>query len=127
METILLAIIALCLLVQVLFFVPMVIELRRALSRLSKSMDEGLKPAMEELQAAMKSLRVITEDLGGITSDAREFSKSIGEVGRTISAINVLVENVGSSVSVRTMSVKAGIRAAIEYLAKNLIRKGDGR
>jgi uncharacterized protein YoxC len=127
MDTILLAVIAVCLLVQVFFLVPMLVELRKTLIHLSKYMDDGLKPALEELQSAMKSLRGISDDVGGITSDVREFSRSVVEIGHTVSAINGLLETVGSSVSVRAVSLRAGIRAAVEYLAKNLIRKGDGK
>jgi uncharacterized protein YoxC len=125
MDTVLLAIIALCLLVQVFFLVPVLVELRRSLVLLSTYMDDGLKPALEELRAALRSLRAVSDDVGGITSDVREVSRSVVEIGHTVSAINGLLETVGSSVTVRAAGVKAGIRAAIKYLAKNLIRKGD--
>jgi uncharacterized protein YoxC len=125
MDTVLLAIIAATLLVLVLFIVPMTVELRKTLVLLSKYLDDGLKPALEELEATLKSIRAISDDVGGITSDAREVSQSVVEVGRTISAINGLLANVGLSASVRAVSLRAGVRAALEYLAKNLIRKGD--
>jgi uncharacterized protein YoxC len=127
MDTFLLAIIAVCLLVQVFFLVPMLVELRRALVLLSKYMDDGLKPALQELQETLKSLRNVSDDVGGITSDVREVSKSVAGMAHTVSAINGLLEAVGSSASVRAAGLRAGIRAAIEYLARNLIRKGDGK
>jgi uncharacterized protein YoxC len=127
MDTIFLAIIALCLLVQVLFLVPMVVELRRALILLSKYMDDGLKPALQELQETLKSLRGVSDDVGGITSDVREVSKSLAGMAHTVSAVNAMLGAVGSSASARAAGLRAGIGAAIGYLAKNLIRKGDGK
>jgi uncharacterized protein YoxC len=127
MNTVLLAVIAVCVLATAFFLVLVLAELKKTLASLRKTMDEGLKPALEEVQATLKSVRTITDEVGGITSDVREVSRSVVEIGRAVSAISGLLDNVGSSVTVRAAGVKAGIRAAIEYLAKNLRRKGDGK
>jgi uncharacterized protein YoxC len=125
MNTILLVVIAVCVLAIAFFLIPVLTELQKTLASLRKATDEGLKPALEELQATLKSARVISDDVGGITSDIREVSRSVVEIGHKVSAINGLLETAGSSVTLRAAGLKAGIRAAIEYLVKNLIRKGD--
>ncbi len=125
MNTILLTVIAVSLLAIAFYLIPALMELKKALACLRRTLDEGLKPTLEELQLTLKSVRTISDEVGGITADVRVLSKSVGEVGHTVSAINGFVEAVGSSMSVKAISLKAGIRAAIEYLAKNLIRKGD--
>jgi uncharacterized protein YoxC len=127
MNTILLAVIAVCVLATAFFLVLVLAELKKTLASLRKTTDEGLKPVLEELQATLKSVRTISDEVGGITSDVREVSKSVVEIGHTVSAINGLLGTAGSSVTVRAAGLKAGIRAAIEHLAKNLIRKGDGK
>ncbi len=127
MNTIFLAVIAACLLIMVVFLIPVLIELRKTIACFRKTMDEDLKPTLDELQAALKGLRTIADEVEGITSDVRVFSKSIGEVGHMVGSLNGIVEDIGSSMTLRAFSLKAGIGAAMEYLARNLIRKGDER
>lgn len=125
MNTILLAIIAACLLVIAFFLVPMTVELRRTLAALRKTTEENLGPALDEMRASLKSVRNISDGLGEITSDVRVFTRSVSEIGHSVNVINDLARNLGTSMAVKTLSLKAAASAAIGYFVGNLMRKGD--
>jgi hypothetical protein len=46
-------------------------------------------------------------------------------MGKTVGAVNAIIGNVGATAADKALSVKAGIRAALEYLLANLLRKGE--
>lgn len=127
MNNILLGIIAIFLLAVVVFLVPVLMELRRTVVSLRKTLEYNLNPALDELRLALKGLRNISDNVNDAAADVRRFSKSISDIGETISAVNGLMANVGSSTAVKAISLRAGIRAAVEYFLKNLIKKGDGK
>jgi len=51
-------------------------------------------------------------------------SGSIQQVGSKIHAVNALIDAAGSSLTVQTMSLRAGLRAAFSYVIANVKKKG---
>jgi uncharacterized protein YoxC len=67
----------------------------------------------------------MSDNVNDITADVKEVSGSITEVSTRIHAVAGFVDTIGSSASVKALSLKAGITAALTFLVKNLLRKGD--
>lgn len=125
MTTILLGFIAGVFFVIAIFLIPLIIELKRTIMQLRISMEEKLNPALDELQMTLKSLRNISDNVTGITADVKSLSKSVSDVGQTVSLINGLISNFSSTTAIKIMSLRSGIMAGIGYLLTNLIKKGD--
>ena len=125
MNTVILVVIAVILAVMAAYFIPLLIELKRTVLSLRKTTEENLNPALEELKLTLRSLRTISDNVGDVTEDVKQLSHSVGDIGKTIGAVNVLVGNIGSSAAVKAISLKAGIRAALEYFIANLLQKGE--
>lgn len=125
MNSFLLVIIAVLLAIITGFLVPLLIEVRRTVASLRKTVEEKVDPVLEELRPTMTNMQHISDNVNEVTSHAKEFSKSIGDIGHTISVVNGLIEGVGSSTAIKVVSLRAGIGAALGYLLKNLLRKGD--
>jgi hypothetical protein len=70
-------------------------------------------------------VRGISDNVNDITADVKEFSGSITEVSARIHAVTGFVDTLGSSASIKALSLKAGITAALTFLVNNLLRKGD--
>ncbi|MBI5640787.1 MAG: hypothetical protein HZA17_10200, partial [Nitrospirae bacterium] len=70
-------------------------------------------------------LRSISDNVEVVTEDVKRFSRSVSDVGETVSLINGLIATVSSSATVKVFSFRAGLQAAVAYLLSNLIKKGD--
>ena len=127
MNNIWLIIIAVSLGAVVAFLIPMLLELKRTLISLRITIETSLNPALDELQKNLKTMNSITENVNVVTTDVRQFSRAVSDIGNTISAVNMLIGDVGSSAAVKVISLKTGIAAAAGYLLINLLRKGDKR
>jgi uncharacterized protein YoxC len=125
MNTIILGVIAVVVIILAGVLVPLLVELRRTVASLRSTTEQQLNPALEELQATLKNMKGITANVNTITEEVKEFSGAIQQVGRKINIVNAAVDTAASSVTVRTLSLKAGIAAAVSYLIANLSRKGD--
>jgi uncharacterized protein YoxC len=121
MNTILLAIITAVFLVLAGFLIPLLLELKKTIVSLRNNTEKN----REELEFTLKSVRGITDNVNDITEDVKEFVGSVTEVGKKIRAVNMLIDTAGSSASVKAMSLKAGITAAVTFLITNLLKKGD--
>jgi len=77
-------------------------------------------------QAVLKNVNGITGNVNETTEDLKRFSKSVGEIGDTVSGINALVGGFGSSAAVRASSLGVGIRAPIEYFITHLMSRKKG-
>lgn len=125
MNTIIFGVIAGVMVLLAVVLIPLILEIRRAVSALRHTTENQLNPALEELQATMKSIKGITDNVNAITEDVRQFSVAIQHAGQKISAVNTIVDSITSSLTVRTLSLKAGISTALSYLLANLMRKGE--
>jgi len=125
MNTILLGIIAALFLVVVVYLIPLLLELKKTVISLRNTTENNLNPALDELQLTLKSLRSISDNVSDITGDVKGVADSIAQVGAKIFAVNRIIDTLGSTVSVKALSVKAGVTAALTYLFSNLLKKGD--
>ena len=125
MDTILLGIIAALFLVIVVYLVPLLLELKKTVISVRNTTEKDLAPVLEELQLTLKSLRSISDNVDDITGDVKGVADSIAEVSTKIFAVNRIIDAFSSTVSVKTLSLKAGVTAALTYLFTNLLKKGD--
>jgi hypothetical protein len=125
MNTIILAVIAGVVAILAAVMIPLLLEVRRTVAALRLTTEQKLNPAIVELQEMLKSVRQITNNVTVITEDVKQFSGSIQQVGKKISAVNTIIDAVSSSLTIKTLSMNAGVRAALSYFIANLSRKGD--
>lgn len=127
MNTIFLSVITLAFLVAVSVFIVVMIEIRnssRAIRDFLKNTEANLKPAIDELQDSLKSIRRAADSITDMSDDLREFSGSVRKTGENVKRISDLIEEVTSGTVTKVFSLRAGIRAAIETLLKNLLIRG---
>jgi predicted PurR-regulated permease PerM len=125
MNTVLLVVIVVVLIAIAAYLIPLLIEMKRTVVSFRKTPEENLNPTLEQLCLALKSVRPITDNVGVVTEDLKQLSHSVGEMGKTVGAVNMLIENVGASSAVRVISLKVGIMVALEFLIANLLKKGE--
>ncbi len=107
--------------------VLLLLQVLRVVSSLRKTVDGDVAPLLKDMRSVIGNVREMSDSARGVAEDVREFSSSIREVGKTVQAVNDLAGSVGSSATVRAISLKAGIVAGLQYFLTNLIRKGDGK
>ncbi len=105
----------------------LLVQVLRTVMSLRRMVEGKLDPVLKDLQNVMGNVREMSDSAKEVAEDVREFSSSIREVGKTVQAVNDLAGSVGSSATVRAISLKAGIVAGLQYFLTNLIRKGDGK
>jgi uncharacterized protein YoxC len=125
MNTIILAVIAVAVALMAAFVIPMLLELKRTLASLRQTMEQNLAPTLDELQVMLKSVHSISDNVNDITGDVKQLSSAVGQVGKKIQTANAVVDAVSSSLTIRTLSLSAGIRAALSYIIANLTGKGE--
>jgi uncharacterized protein YoxC len=111
----------------VLFLIPVLLELRRAVRTLNgvlKITEESLAPTLRELRATLENLDRITSDISTVTDDVRVFSGSIRQVGKDVRELSSLIAVLGGGIGAKLAGLRAGFGAGAAYLAKNLLRKG---
>jgi len=125
METILLGIIAALLLIIAVYLIPLFLELKKTAIALRNTTEKSLAPALDELQFTLKMIRSISDNVNDITEDVKGVTGSIAGISTKISSVNSAIDAFGSAASVRAVSLKAGVTAALTYLITNLMKKGD--
>jgi hypothetical protein len=86
--------------------------------------DERLFPVLEETEKTLKSIRLVANDVTAITTNVREVTDAVCEVAVNIRAVSSLISDVREQFSMKTLGIKAGVKAALGMLLKN---KGDRR
>jgi uncharacterized protein YoxC len=125
MDNILSIILTLSGLAIAIFLVPLLIEAKRTVVSLRRTVEDKLNPALDEMQSSLRSIHNISDNVNDITEDIRRFSGSVSEVGKTIHNISGLAGNIGPSMSIKVLSLRAGIMTAIKFLLTNLMNKGE--
>lgn len=125
MNSVLLFVIAGSLGAVAVFLILLLIEAKKTVFSLRKTTEEKLNPALDELQLNLKNLRNISGDINDVTSDVKTLSRSIKDAGHAVHKVTNMVEDVGTTASIRVISVKTGVRVALEYLISNLFKKGE--
>jgi uncharacterized protein YoxC len=114
-------------LVGVLFLIPVLLELRRAVRSLTailKITEESLTPTLRDLRSTLANLDRITADVSTVTDDVRVFTGSIRQVGKDIEELSGLVSVLGGGIGTKIAALRAGIVTGVVYLVKNLFHKG---
>jgi uncharacterized protein YoxC len=122
----LVTVLAVAVIAGVLFMIPVLLELRRAVRTLNsilKVTEESLAPTLHELRATLVNLDRITTDISTVTDDVRVFSGSIRQVGKDVRELSGLINVLGGGVGAKVAGLRAGVGAGVSYLAKNLLRK----
>lgn len=122
----LVTVLAVAVTVGVLFMIPVLLELRRAVRTLNsilKITEESLPPALHELRATLVNLDRITTDISTVTDDVRVFSGSVRQVGKDVSELSGLINVLGGGVGAKIAGLRAGVGAGVGYLARNILRK----
>lgn len=112
----------------ILFIIPVLVELRRAVRTLNavlKITEESLAPTLHELRATLTNLDRITGDISTVTDDVRVFSGSIRQVGKDVRELSGLIGVLGGGIGAKMAGLRAGVGAGLSYFAKNLLRKGE--
>jgi uncharacterized protein YoxC len=123
----LLIVLAVAVIAGVLFMIPVLLELRRAVHTMNsilKVTEESLAPTLRELRTTLENLDRITTDISTVTDDVRVFSGSIRQVGKDVRELSGLINVLGGDVGAKITGLRAGIGAGVAYLAKNLLKKG---
>ncbi len=127
MNTIFLSIITLAFLIAVSVFIFVMLEIRnasRTIKEFIKVTEDNIKPVLDELQESLKSIRKAADEITDISEDLGEFSASMRKTGENIKRVSDLIEDITSSATTKVFSIRAGIRATLETLLKNLLTRG---
>ena len=125
MNDVLVIVIAVAVIAVSIFTISLIMELKKTVAAFRKTAEEKLDPVLEEVSLALQSVRKISDNVVDVTEDVKGLSRSVGEMGHAVSAINKLVGSLGSYGAVRAASLQAGVNAALQYFITNLLRKGD--
>ena len=125
--------ITLAILVATVFFILVLVELRKTMKALKEFLqmtENTLKPTLEEFQEYLKVTKHVTENVNTIAEDVKVFSGSVKEIGENVRGasrgmkfIGDLVEEQGSIAAMKVSGLRAGIRAASQIVFENLLRK----
>jgi uncharacterized protein YoxC len=105
-------------------FVYVLIEVRgavKAIKEFLKTTEDSLNPTLEELRKSLKSIRNVTDNTTAITEDVRTLSASVREVGKDIMHVSKFVSDATSVPFFCISGLRAGIKAAIGVIVKDVI------
>ena len=99
----LLTVLAAAVVAGVLFMIPVLLELRRAVeAELHPQDHRGVAGAtLRELRSTLENLDRITADISTVTHDVRVFSGSIRQVGKDVRELSGLVNVLGGGVGAK--------------------------
>ena len=133
MNTFFLSIITLAFLVGVIIFIIIMFELRGAIKELKKligTTERSMKPTFIELQETLKSTRNFIDNINEVTEDVRVFSGSVKEVGEGVKSVSenvkrvsTLAENLTYLTMAEVSGLKAGVKAGLFAILKNLFKQ----
>lgn len=105
------------------FLIYASLEIRRAASAFKeflKNTEERMKPVLEETEQTLKSLRNVSDDVGTATENVRNFSDAVYEIVDNVRALSGIVSDLRGGVNLRVLGVKAGIKAALNVLIRQI-------
>lgn len=111
------------LLVGIGFLIYVSIELRKTLSGIRELIhitQDRLMPVIQETEMTLRSIRKVSDDVGTVTENVKNFSTAMEDVVKNVRAISSIAEEFRSGVSLRVSGVKAGLKAAINVLLKQI-------
>jgi uncharacterized protein YoxC len=120
------AVIAITFIVLVAFLIPALIEIRRAAFSVRtyvRDVDSQMQPILKELRDLTANLRVFTDAVVSRSDEVKSFMVSLGDTGRNISKINVVVGEVAGLLC-RSSLWLTGLKAAGQYAVGRILKKG---
>ncbi len=118
-------VIAAVLVVVAVFLVRALIEIRAtviAARGLVTRIDTELVPVVRDLQGVLADLKVTTEGIASRVDDVKSAMTAVGDTGRNVTRINVVIGNVADLLT-RITLVSTGVKAAGQYVCDRISRK----
>jgi uncharacterized protein YoxC len=112
--------------VLVAFLIPALIEIRKTALSLRiyvTDVDSQIQPILKELRELTANLRVFTDAVASRSDEVKSFMASLGDTGRNISKINVVVGEV-TGLLCRSSLWLTGLKAAGQYAVGRILKKG---
>lgn len=112
------------------FLIPVILQLRKtakSVENFLKATQESLTPLLSELKESAERLNKISENIEGAVSNVRHLANAVGEIGTMVDEVNDFVKQTGSSFSIKTASIGAGVKAVLGVLAKGIIKKASSK
>ncbi len=107
----------------IFFLIYASVEIRRAAAAFKeflKNTEDRIQPVLAETEQTLKSLRKVSDDVGTATGNVRELSDSVYEIVENVKALSGIVHDVREGVSLRVFGIKAGFKAALNVLLREL-------
>jgi uncharacterized protein YoxC len=120
------AVIALTFIVLVAFLIPALIEMRKtavSVRTYVTDVETQIQPILKELRELTANLRVFTDAVASRSDEVKSFMVSLGDTGRNIRKINVVVGEVAGLLC-RSSLWLTGLKAAGQYAVGRILRKG---
>jgi uncharacterized protein YoxC len=105
------------------FLVYVSLEIRKLSTNLScfiKNTEDRLNPVLFETEQTLRSFRKVSDDVGTVTGDVRDVSSGIREIAYNVQALSSVVSALIGDVSLRVGGIKAGLKAALGVLIKDI-------
>ena len=119
-------VIAITFIVLVAFLIPALIEVRKAAISVRiyvTDVDSQIKPILKELRELTANLRVFTDAVASRSDEVEAFMESLGDTGRNISKINIVVSEVAGLLCRSSLWI-TGLKAAGKYAVGRILKKG---
>lgn len=113
-------------LIVVGFIVYASIEMRKAAITFNGFLirtEERMKPVLEEAEQSLKSIRNVSDDMKTVTENVKNFAGEMNEITTNLKVINNIANELKEGASLRVLGIKAGIRAALNVLIKEMSAK----
>ncbi|MBI5214106.1 MAG: DUF948 domain-containing protein [Nitrospirae bacterium] len=107
----------------IFFLIYASLEIRRAAAdfrEFLKNTEDKMDPVLKETEQTLKSLRKVSDDVGTATGNVRELSDAAYEIVENVKALSGIVHGVREGISLRAFGIKAGVKAALNVLLKEL-------
>ena len=114
-------IIALAAIVLLASFVPLLIQLRKAVQeseRLLKNLNYDLPNLIKEATGTVQVVNRVASDVREATERAKVLGNAIGAIGDTVNQIHGAIRTKAASLVLNTTGLVAGVRAAVHTLVK---------
>jgi len=119
-------VIAITFIVLVGFMIPALIEIRKgaaAIRTFITDVESQLQPVLKELRELTPSLHILIDVIVSKTDEVKSFMVAIGDTGRNINRINVVIGAV-THIFFRSFLWIIGLKAACRYGINRIAKKG---
>jgi uncharacterized protein YoxC len=122
---ILVLLITLTLIAASVYLITVCEEVKKTLSvarQLMKRIDSEVDPIVNDLQVVMSNMKIASEGIASRVDEIKSAMEAVGDTGRNISRINVVVGN-AADVLGRISLFSTGTKAAGKYLRERILHK----